>query len=429
MGAAPQVSMAYSSGAVDGVVSTRNTQAPQNGVGWGDFVNNFIERRYVACDTGDRCWQSWNATISLNGTASTMVPMNANRTSWLLKNNPGWRVDRLTGAGNGDQGTAGVDVGEHWRVTTPDGTQYYFGRGINPDTSEATNSTCTVPCPSGRGRALWRGRWLQPGLAVEPGLRHRPDSLSTAYFYGTEINRYLPLGGWTTEDSAPYVRSGWLARIDYGMPRGMAPAAQMIFDTAYRCNTFSLSCGVPQHPANAASFNDVPNDLICANNTAGAQCLAMTPTFFSGRRYYQVRTQVRVGSTWRPVDRIDLGHGHKTNTDGHVDMHLNRLRRVGFSGLSSWNEGIAVQALPWVDFTYTEHANRVDVGGPKTAMVRFRITKVSDEHGAETQVTYSRPHACVPPTRDRGTPTPATASRRSSAQRSAFSTSGWSPES
>jgi len=38
------------------------------------------------------------------------------------------KVEKLTGAVNGDKGTCGVDgEGEHGKVTTTDGTQYFFG--------------------------------------------------------------------------------------------------------------------------------------------------------------------------------------------------------------------------------------------------------------------------------------------------------------
>jgi hypothetical protein len=78
-GAAPSVGLSYSSGSIDGLVTGRNVQAGQAGLGWSDFANAFIERRYAPCDEGevfhDLCWRSHNATISLNGHQTELVPV------------------------------------------------------------------------------------------------------------------------------------------------------------------------------------------------------------------------------------------------------------------------------------------------------------------------------------------------------------------
>jgi hypothetical protein len=105
IGEAPSVGMSYSSGAVDGLVSTRNTQGPQSGVGWSDFASSFIERRYEPCaETGDLCWNTHNATIALNGHASEMAATDSTYDHWLLKQDPGWLVDHLHGTfDNGDE--------------------------------------------------------------------------------------------------------------------------------------------------------------------------------------------------------------------------------------------------------------------------------------------------------------------------------------
>ena len=39
-----------------------------------------------------------------------------------MKDDDGTRIQKLTGADNGD------NDGEYWKVTTPDGVQYFFGR-------------------------------------------------------------------------------------------------------------------------------------------------------------------------------------------------------------------------------------------------------------------------------------------------------------
>src|SRR5690606_31788936 len=92
--------------------------------------------------TGDQCWVSDNATLSLNGQATELVKDGTN--TFRMVTDDGTRIQRLTDTslGNGD------DNGEYWKVTTPDGTQYFFGRHRRhafPEDQAATNSTWTVP--------------------------------------------------------------------------------------------------------------------------------------------------------------------------------------------------------------------------------------------------------------------------------------------
>ncbi len=82
-GLAPTVSIGYDSGSVDGRVATTNNQPSWVGDGF-DLSSGFIERRYVACSqdmaggnntvkTGDLCWKSDNATISLGSRSGPLV--------------------------------------------------------------------------------------------------------------------------------------------------------------------------------------------------------------------------------------------------------------------------------------------------------------------------------------------------------------------
>ncbi|MYT21045.1 hypothetical protein GTW69_12210, partial [Streptomyces sp. SID7760] len=75
---------------------------------------------------GDQCWFNDNATMSLNGKSTELVFEQGK--GWHPSADTGEKVEKLTGAVNGDKGTAGVDgVGEHWKITATDGTQYFFG--------------------------------------------------------------------------------------------------------------------------------------------------------------------------------------------------------------------------------------------------------------------------------------------------------------
>ena len=86
------------------------------------------------------CWSHENATIMLAGSSGELVKDSSGR--WRMNNDQDWKIEPLTGADNGD------DNGEHWRITTPDGTEYYFGLnklfGYTAN-KEETRSVWTVP--------------------------------------------------------------------------------------------------------------------------------------------------------------------------------------------------------------------------------------------------------------------------------------------
>jgi hypothetical protein len=98
-------------------------------------------------------------------------------TLWRLEFDPRWQVEKLTAASNGD------NDGEHWRVTTPDETQYYLGLGHSPDKGSATKSVWTVPVVgngSGEPCNAAPSNTCEPGVALEPrpgrgSARQRPD--------------------------------------------------------------------------------------------------------------------------------------------------------------------------------------------------------------------------------------------------------------
>ncbi|MGW9214644.1 hypothetical protein ACWGR4_47860 [Embleya sp. NPDC055664] len=81
MGPQPALSLTYSSQAVDSRTAISNNQTGWVGDGW-EPANNFIERRYKGCaddmgsgsaytaKSGDLCWFSDNAVMSLNGTTT-----------------------------------------------------------------------------------------------------------------------------------------------------------------------------------------------------------------------------------------------------------------------------------------------------------------------------------------------------------------------
>lgn len=133
-GPTPDLSLSYSSAASDGRTPATNNQAGWLGEGF-DLSTGYIERSYVPCDqnqaggnnagrpSGDLCWGVENATMVFNGGAVELVKDTATGT-WKAKNDDGSRIEHIFGGAYN-----GGEANEYWKVTTPDGIQYTFGRG------------------------------------------------------------------------------------------------------------------------------------------------------------------------------------------------------------------------------------------------------------------------------------------------------------
>ena len=399
-GVAPNVALRYSSGAIDGLTSTRNTQAGAAGLGFGDFADAFVERRYITCsnDSGlrnvlDLCWQSDNAMISLNGHAAELIPANRSlpptqAKEWRLASDPRWKVEQLFGAA-GDPSNGDNDK-EWWKVTTPDGVEHWFGRGYNPDApAQATKSVFTVPVFGNQtgepcGTLCVQGwRWNLDRIVD-------PNGNVATYTYSQEANKYLGIAGLAGEQT--YVRGGQLATIEYGAHTGPAVTAQakVEFVSPWRCaslaDTLPPTTGACQEPktgADPAQYPDVPVDLICVANTSG--CTNVSPTFFSARRYAFARTFSLVSGVWKPVDEFKFAHTYKANPAGDKKMYLASVQRKGLTAATSIT-------LPPAALSYVELENRVTTATNKQP--HFRLSQVLDEYGARVSVTYGQPHAC-----------------------------------
>jgi RHS repeat-associated protein len=398
-GATPQVGLSYSSGSIDGLVTGRNVQAGQAGLGWSDFASAFIERRYAPCDEGevyhDMCWRSHNATISLNGRQTELVPVSGTLDaweSWVLKDDPNWKVQRRSDfVANGDNN------GENWRVTTPDGTEYWFGYGADPS-GDPTNSAYTVPVfgkNSGEPCSTDPNAWCNQAWRWNLDRVVDPDGNVTVYRYFKETNKYGMLNGWA---DASYNNGGRLAWIEYGLREDdtSVPAAGKVeFQGGYRCNHLdgdngSNPCPVPT-ASNGNYYKDVPNEFIC---TSG--CLVVAPTFFSTKRYTEVWTYMRVpGQGYPAVDVVRLNHSLADNDEGDKNLWLRSIQRIGKVGLGS--SGLA---LPPVTFHGNALHNRVDydLSAGKTPMEQVRVDGVYEEYGRNIKVTYGRPNGCTPGT-------------------------------
>ena len=405
----PAVSLGYNSQTVDGRTSATNNQGSWIGEGF-SYEPGYIERRYKPCaddghdGKGDLCWAWDNATIMLNGASGELVK---DGDTWRISSDDGSRVERFTGAVNGD------DNGERWVVTSSNGTQYHFGLHRLPGWSsgdETTDSVWTVPVFGDDADEPCHASTFAESYCDQAwrwNLDHVVDTKGNAvsYFYGKETNHYSRNAD-TSVNGDAYVRGGYLKRIDFGQRADaiytQQASAQVVFTTTERClPTADFACNAEDlTDANASFWPDVPFDLLC---DAGTECInQMSPTFFTRMRLETITTQIWTGTAYDKVDSWSLGHIFTDNADGSKTLWLNTITHTGHAG-----DGPDI-TLPAVELQGIQLANRVDtIDDNISPLVRFRLGRILTEHGGQIDITYSE-QDCAPG----DTPQPATNIRR-----------------
>ncbi|MDH6110175.1 RHS repeat-associated protein [Kitasatospora sp. MAP12-44] len=394
-GLEPKLGLSYDSQGVDGLTSSTNNQASLVGDGW-QLPQSFIERSYASCSqnpagptqTGDNCWSNSNTlTLSFNGNTTTLVKDDTTGT-YRAQGDSNDRIDYLTGAANGAQG------GEYFRVTTTDGTQYYFGMNQLPGWASGnavTNSVWTEPVyATAAGQPCYNATFANSSCqqAYRWNLDYVVDTHQDAvsYFYTTEQGSYAP--DLTTTASASYTRGGYLSKIQYGQRAGQVyatqPAGQVSFTVNGRCNTSPTGCDPSTlNSSTAANFPDVPYDLNCAS---GAACQTQSPTFWSQEELTGVQTSALVGSTLTPVDSWALTYSFPATGDSTTpSLWLNSITHTG----QDTSGGGSSIALPAVVFTGRPLSNRVNVTNGYPPLTRQRLTGITTETGENITVGYS----------------------------------------
>lgn len=387
----PSLALSYSSDAVDGRTASTNNQPSWVGEGW-DLGLGSIERSYRTCedDMGsganntskrqDLCWAGDNATVSFGSHSGPLVQQGTS-SQWRLLEDDGTRFEKLTGALD-----SGDDDDEYWKVTTTDGTQYFFGRGKATASSSATNSTLVAPVFGNQGgepchASGFADSWCRQ--AWRWNLDHVIDThgnTMTAY-YAKEVNRY---GLNNNDESVSYDRAGYLTRIDYGQQDGketVAAPAQVSFTVAERCLASSCATLDKDH---ADDWPDVPQDQLCTSTSSCSGRVA--PTFFSRKRLTVVKTSVYSGSAYSEVERWTMDHQFPDPGDGSSPaLWLKNIVHAGAGGASP---------LPKVAFYGVQMANRVDGIEDKPGTVapplnKWRVKAIESESGGQIDVTYS----------------------------------------
>ncbi|MGC0423537.1 RHS repeat-associated core domain-containing protein [Embleya sp. AB8] len=405
-GPKPTVALTYSSQSVDGRTSATNNQASWVGDGW-DYQPGFIERSYRSCkgdktngnntkDTGDLCWGSDNAVISLNGSSVALVKDNTTG-AWKPASDDNTRVEHKFGATNGD------DNGEYWVVTTPDGTKYHFGLNRLPGwtTGKATtDSVFTVPVFGNQpGEPCHQNSYADS--ACDQAWRWNLDYVedthanAMALYWKQERNWYAKNA--KTDQPKSYVRGGWLDRIEYGLRADTVysrPApAKVSFVVGERCLvTESFDCAesrFTKYSTDALHWPDTPVDALCKDT---GKCYAAGPTFWTRKWLTTILAEVAKtpgSGEYRRVDEFELKHNFlSTRYDTNPPAWLDSIRRIGYAP-----DGTTA-SLPPVTF----HANAVDMpnrqskpGEARPPFNRLRVERVFTETGGGIAVKYSAP--------------------------------------
>ncbi|WP_344553123.1 RHS repeat-associated core domain-containing protein [Kitasatospora saccharophila] len=444
-GSAPSVALSYNSQSVDGKTSARNSQASWIGDGW-DYSPGFVERSYRPCDSdgitdsGDECWDGDNATLSLGSRSGELIRDSSG--AYHLQNDDGTRIEKLSGASNG------MWNGEYFKVTTTDGTQYYFGVNHTPGTTSdaPTNSAWAVPvyhpkagdpcysAASGKdsqcsAQPAWR--WNLDFVVDPAGNVQRYDWAAEANSYNRGLGQVAAAGNGGTMTA--YTRGGYLTQLSYGYQladarAGHDPAAKVVFTPAQRCTTSDAVCQYANLSASTATnWPDVPYNLNCtqgmATSGAGANvCRIGAPTFWSTVRLKSVTTKVKTAGGWQDVDSYELTHLF-SDAGGVMDPVTGKtvdpadagqlqavmwLSQIRHTGLDTSAGGSGTVALDPVVFTGVEMDNRVDGGPAAPPLYRPRISQIQTETGEQIAVKYrdpecSRTAGTMPASADRNT--------------------------
>ncbi|MET9874886.1 RHS repeat-associated core domain-containing protein [Actinacidiphila glaucinigra] len=397
-GPAPDLSISYDSGGIDGRTGNTNNQGSWIGEGF-DITSSYVERKYGSCDDDgqddkyDLCWKYDNASLVLNGHASELVKDDTTG-EWRLKNDDASKVVHSTGAENGD------DDGEYWTVVTGDGTKYVFGLNklAGAGASDRTDSVWTVPVfgddsgePGYSSGTTFSGR--DKKQAWRWNLDYVVDTHDNAmtYWYAAEHNNYAKNG--VDDPGTDYVRGGYLKEIRYGQRAGTlfsgSPAAsdKVVFDVAERCLASGTGCDTLDED-HRDNWPDVPFDAVCKDGDA---CTGNNgPTFFTRKRLTGVTTYFwdaaaspagfGVVDTWN-LKQLYLDPGD-TGDSADQSLWLDQIQHVGKRGTDL--------TLDPVKFTHTWLQNRVD--GTQDGILPLnkpRLKSVSSETGAQTIVDYA----------------------------------------
>ncbi|MDQ1026633.1 RHS repeat-associated protein [Streptomyces umbrinus] len=425
-GPAPSISFSYNSQTVDGRTAVSSPQASWIGEGWG-YDPGHIERRYRACQddrktlnsgapnnaakkdkTSDLCWVSDNAVMSLAGKTTELVRVGDTDT-YRPQQDDGTRVQLKTGGSNGD------NDGEHWVVTTTDGTQYFYGLNNVGGGHADTNSVSTVPvfgnhpgepchatafadsrCGAGKKQA-----WCW-------GLDKVVDVHGNALVvnWKQETNHYAVKKKFKSPEQ--YDRYAYPTTIEYGMRSDLTkPSATVEFGVKQRCLKSDTDCDAANFaktddPGAYRPWWDTPGNLNCKSTSK--LCPAF-PSFWTQLRLDTVTTKAaRAGQTG--LGKVDTYTLHQSFPEDWYDtspgLWLNSITRRGFApgdttGILQHKDGVSfaeysVGATSPLSLRLKDRQlpNLVSSGvnDQRPGFTRPRIGTVATEYGGDIEVEY-----------------------------------------
>lgn len=329
----------------------------------------------------------------LNGSSTELIKGDADG-KWRMASDDGSKIEQLTGAVNGD------NDGEHWKITTTDGTEYYFGKNRLPGWAtgnEETSSVWTTPVfGNNTGEPCYNATFANASCqqAWRWNLDYVKDRQGNvmSYFYGKETNHYA-LNGKTDVNGTAYTSGGWVKRIDYGQREATVYSAKaparVVFTTQERClPTDTFKC-LPADfkKENAAFWPDVPMDRYCAPSTK-CNATQVAASFWTRQRLTGVTTQIRKDATaYDDVEAWTFTHQFTDNGDQSKTLWLSKIDHQGRRG--------GTVDVPSVELMGTQLKNRVDSLDESIApFYRFRLSTVLSETGAQLDVNYA-PAECT----------------------------------
>jgi RHS repeat-associated protein len=405
-GLAPELSLNYDSGTVDGQTAATQAQASWAGDGWSTPAS-YIEQSFVPCDDAggdapsasqDACYDGPILTLSQDGASNPLVcgtPFKYTVTTTCTPSDDNGEV--VTYHVTSDNGSGTSNFYGYWTITTRDGTTSYFGMNRLPGWAsgdKATNSVDTEPVFSPKsGQPCYSSSGFTDSVCTM-AYRWNMDYVTSvhggamAYYYKQATNAYAEYGSST---AVPYVRDSYLDHIDYGFTAGNAYSGdapdEVEFGTGDRCFTG------PCDPISSNSDNwlDVPYQYNCAAGAASgtAGCIA-GPTFWSTVALSSITTEQLNGGSYVPVDSWALQEEFPPTGDSTSPSLF--LASIIHTGSDTTAGGSAV-TLPTVTFTPHQYANRL-IWNDYVPLVRPRIVGITTETGAVISVVYEQPSAC-----------------------------------
>ena len=404
-GLAPQVALSYSSGGVDGRTGehqqpgllgrrrlrpvARLHRAPLQAAARDDGDKNADGNK-----PGDLCWGYDNATVSFNGTAGELIPTGTDAVEAEERrrhqDRPDLRLRRR--AANGD------DDDEYWKVTTPDGTQYYFGYNRLPGWATGKprpRSAWTVPVFGNDAgepchAATFADSWCQQAWRWNLDYVVDPHGNAIAYYYdqGDQLLRPQPArppttprtsaaATWTASSTA--CSHGDVYADEAAAPRSSSP-------TAERClpRRATTARQRPSRPRQSLVRHPVGPELRRGHRLHNGR---LSPAFFTRKRLTGVTTQVlQSDGAYSNVDAWELAHQL-----GHGRHRLPAAARTPSSTPARRQPRSPCRRSP---SPTTQLANRLDKTGDGCApFIKYRLSTIADESGGQIDVNYTAP-AC-----------------------------------